>query len=183
MDNIKNPYDKEDGNYIEFEQIINNFPKEFIDGKNKIALYVGASCSRAFLLDLLWSLGYEVDIIEIWEKNLDCIKKDYRFRNLIHGDVANESIYGNYDVIFWYHGPEHVLEEQFKLIDEIFEKKAKLIILGCPFENLSQGALDGNENERHVWSINVESLHKYGYITSQIARNGVSDNIVAWKII
>lgn len=175
--------DETDNCYIECKQII-DFVPNIVDGKDKTLLYIGANCDRAFALDLLLDIGYIVDIIEICKKNINCLVGKYKIRNLIFGDIKDEqNIINNYDVIFWYHGPEHVRKEDFCTLNLILEKKSKMIVLGCP--NNDYHLYDDNINvyETHMWKIKPEDLHCFGYNTSNISRNSAVDNIVAWKIM
>ena len=180
--NLKNPYGVENYNEdVEVQLIVDNIPYLF-QGCNKKLLYVGANCMRAFFLDILNSIGYVIDIIEIFEGNAKCIEEQYKFRNLIVGDIADEeNIKENYDVIFWYHGPEHVDKDKFKKIDELLKNKTKLIILGCPENDILQGEVYGNVFEKHVWSISQQDLIDLKYSTAKCKRNGTTDNIIGWK--
>jgi hypothetical protein len=163
----------------EHSQILDVFP-EIINGKEKTALYVGANRSRAFFLDALWSFGYEVDIIEIYKENFDFIKNNYKFRNLIFGDIQSCEL-EEYDLIFWYHGPEHIEKENFQVTLERLEEKANDIVLGCPKNDHHIYEKDPNIFEKHLWKICEEDFVSLGYCVEVRKREKAVDNIVAYK--
>jgi hypothetical protein len=167
--------------YIEAQLIIDNIP-ELFDGNGKTALYVGANFMRAYFLDFLWECGYVVDIIEIFQGNEKPIREKYKFRNLIIGDISEkQNIKENYDLIFWYHGPEHVSEAIFEKTSLLLDGKAKMIVLGCPYDDTIQDEVYGNIFEKHLWGITQGKLNALGYTTAQCNRKNASDNIIGWK--
>lgn len=168
-----------DNAQIEYDQIIDVFP-EIVNGNGKKALYVGANKVRAFFLNELWGFGYNVDIIEIYEENFNYIKNNYKFRKIILGDIQEFEL-ETYDLIFWYHGPEHIEKENFKPTLERLEKKTKHIVIGCPKND--HLVYDNNLNifEKHLWKVCENDFISLGYSVKVRVREFAADNIVAYK--
>lgn len=179
---IKNPFKEDlcDGSYVEAQAII-DCVGDFLEGEGKSLLYVGANCSRAFFLDVLHDCKFTIDILEIFDQNIECIKNQYKYNNLIQGNIKNKDIISFYDVIFWYHGPEHVTKEDFIRIDEFLSKKSNVIILGCPYNDDVQGEVYGNIYEKHLWKTTPEDFSVLGYSVFKHERKEAFDNIIAWK--
>jgi hypothetical protein len=147
-------------------------------------LYIGANQRRQFLLPELIRLGYEVDICEAHHPNCRWLVYNHSnlgFRSLHEGDVLSLTPRVKYDLVFWYHGPEHVerelLPEYLKHLEEIGD----LVILGAPKGPCPQGVVDGNLLEAHRWDVYPEDLQSFGYTTSEMRRIEDVPNIVAMK--
>lgn len=70
---------------------------------------------------------------------------------------------GEYDVIFWDHGPEHVTRKE--LIDtttDLCLMAKRLVIYCCPWGEWPQGAEDGNDHEVHEHAVYPEQLQELG---------------------
>ena len=116
---------------------------------------------------LFFKCGYRTfDVLEIWQQNLDGLEKWEHLRNKILGDIRDidKLIINEYDVIFWWHGPEHIEKSEFYILQQKFDKfKDTLIIIGCPWGEFKQGEVDGNPYEEHKTHWQPEELEKYGY--------------------
>ena len=70
-------------------------------------------------------------------------------RNKVQGDVRNitnvDGLDDQYDIVLWWHGPEHVKKEEFADILAQLKSKARLaVVVGCPHGQYRQGASYGN---------------------------------------
>ena len=81
------------------------------------------------------SAGYDITILEVWPKNVVDLKA--AGFNVIQGDVREYMPEHPYDVVFWWHGPEHVhKQELMPTIDKILSYTNQALITGCPTERL-----------------------------------------------
>lgn len=159
------------------------------DGKT--LLYVGASPDRFELVDLFRGWGYKIDVLEIWPKNVEKLKKLNAqvsvFRDIILGDIRNcgSSFNNTYDVSVWWHGPEHVEKHEFpQALKHLEERTKRLVILGCPWGDYSQGPVKGNVYEIHKSVFYPKDFEELGYTTKTLKKNGKrGSNILAWKEI
>jgi hypothetical protein len=97
----------------------------------------------------------EFNHLEIFETNCENGKRQYPTHNFILGDVRNIKtlIQRKFDLIIWWHGPEHIYENE--LVPTITDIESLLndngvIILGSPDGWQEQYADDGNVHNDHV---------------------------------
>ena len=133
--------------------------------------------------------GYKIDVIEIWRPNVRQLIKfnqeEQAFSRIIRGDVRiiNRYIKRKYDVVMWYHGPEHIRERYIKLTLKKLELLAKrVVVIGCPWGVYKQGATRKNFYEVHVSSLYLELFESLGWQTDTLGEKDVpGSNILAWK--
>lgn len=151
-------------------------------------LYVGASPNRFELIDEFYYAGYEIDILEIFEPNLRSLEVLNRrwkiFKTVMLGDVRNveQILKHQYDVVVFWHGPEHLGALEITPTIRKLEDFAKhLLICGCPWGDYPQGAIKGNEYERHLSSLFPKDFKALGFNTKTLRTPGRGSNLLAWK--
>lgn len=174
---------------------------KFIPGvmKCKTMLYIGANPRRFELMDLFWAEApqMKVDLMEAWKDNvkgLENLNAKYGiFRNIYHADVRDISrfftiIYADlivdiYDVVMFWHGPEHLTKtENLPVLDGLEVIAKKYVILGCPWGNFPQKDVGGNPFEEHKSSLYTVDFTSLGYKASTIKKpNKRGGHILAWK--
>jgi hypothetical protein len=171
---------------------------KFIPGvmKCESMLYIGANPRRFELMDLFWAEApqMKVDVLEAWAKNVDGLNllnaKHRIFNNILHGDVKDlEELYlsggilGDYDVVIFWHGPEHLDKKEIPPVLNCLEVLANLyVILGCPWGKFPQGNIGGNPYEEHKSVIYPADLAEFGYATATIKKpDKRGGHILAWK--
>ena len=167
--------------FSEREVLIKELP-ELLNGAGKTALYVGASVWRAFLLDDLIRWGWKTTVLEVWPTNVDCIRNTYNVP-VIQGEVVTSPINQTFDLVLWWHGPEHVTKENLPRALNSLETHSSLIVLGCPENDSPQGLVYDNPFETHLWNVSQDDLRQLGYKTRSDPRPGNPNNIIAWKRI
>lgn len=165
---------------LERDSVLEAMP-EIADGRGKRLLYIGASKYRAFMLPDFIGWGYEVDVLEIWPTNALHIRDAYGV-NTVQGDVVWLDLYfkGPYDIVFWWHGPEHVGEREFLKVLGILRRMSKAVVLGCPAGESPQDAVYDNPFERHLRAIQQSDLEALGFSTRLLRRPDLSDHLTAW---
>lgn len=160
-------------------------------------LYIGAKVMEKKRLNwggMRWipqfhGASYEVDVLEIWPRNVESLKQfnevEHAFNRIIEGDVRilNSYINRKYDIVMWYHGPEHVREIYVKPTLKKLERLAKkLVIIGCPWGVSKQGATQKNFHEVHVSALYPDTFESSGWQTDTLGEPDVlGSNILAWK--
>jgi hypothetical protein len=157
----------------------------------KTLLYIGASRKRHFLLPELANEGWIIDIMEIFPDNVEFLRRRRKalskpgFRMVCEGDVRTTPFpEPSYDAAFWWHGPEHIPEEDVPGALARLEEAARLVVLGGPLEDPpypEDAAPGGNPHERHCWSITVPALESFGYTVMRVPRPR-TPGFAAWKI-
>jgi hypothetical protein len=152
-------------------------------------LYIGARPSRMQIIDLFHDAGYVIDILEIFRPNvmrLLAMNQEIKwFRRIVEGDVraARRIMDEIYDVVFWWHGPEHVAKGELAKVTAELELMARaLVIMGCPHGDVKQGVSYGNVHEIHRAALFAADFEALGYQTDVrgVANKGGS-NILSWK--
>ena len=162
-------------------------------------LYIGANPRRFELMDLFWAEApqMKVDVMEAWEPNVEGLKalnaKYGIFRNILHDDIRDyadldgigdeQEYFGSYDVVMFWHGPEHLKIQEIPPVLEAMERAAeKLVILGCPWGKYPQGNVGGNPFEEHNSVLYPRMFQQWGYNTATIKKpNKRGGHILAWK--
>jgi len=147
-------------------------------------LYIGARTDRIDFGDEFKENNYKMDILEIFKPNVDYLKKIEWLNQIIEGDVkeVDKIIDKKYDVIFWWHGPEHIGKEDLKVtLDKLKKLANHYVVLGCPWGDVEQGDIFGNKWEEHVSELNLEDFEENGFKTDLIGEKDIlGSNILAW---
>jgi len=128
--------------------------------------------------------GMDVTLMDAWLPNVEGLRE--HFPKVIHSDIRDYLDSGDvYDVVMWWHGPEHIPENELPGILEKIKKLARhIVILGCPNGKYPQGEYGGNPFEVHVSHLNDEFLNNLGYHTETLVfpdrKTGRQTNITAW---
>lgn len=99
-------------------------------------------------------------IIDIFPANAQAARQTFSDIGVIEGDIAKLGDYvqkGEYDVIFWDHGPEHADEDKLpEILNLMKEYAAKLVVCACPWGSFPQSAIYGNVWEEHRFNVMPE---------------------------
>lgn len=154
----------------------------------KSLLHVGEQLRSGwkFWPDTFKSYGIEtMDVLEIWRPNAEALRGMPLWRHVYHANVlqADEVAVDPVDIVFWWHGPEHLQREQFDTaIDALIKGfMPKLIILGLPWgrhDNWEHKFKNVASYHRSIWY--PDDLKKMGY---QVATEGTENHghISAWR--
>ena len=140
-------------------------------------LYVGARHDRMDFGDELREAGNEFTILEIYEPNVKHLTEVCPWATVIQGDVRSLEDFSEnqFDYAFWWHGPEHIKEEELPEALKGLEKiTKKAVILGAPWGVYPQHHLHGNPHEEHEASLYEHHFVDLGY---EIEAIGVIDKI------
>jgi len=131
-------------------------------------------------------INSEFTHLEIFETNFNSGKKQYPHHNFVLGDVRNikNLLKDKFDLIVWWHGPEHIYEHE--LIStiaaiETLSNENGVIILGSPNGWQEQYGLDGNIHNDHVSGPDSDFYQNIGYESHVV--NVPPLAIVAYKVI
>lgn len=148
-------------------------------------LYIGARRGATQMLNLFVDASYTIDIIEIWPENVCGLKDMKGIRRITQGDVRDISKmnFALYDVVMWWHGPEHVhWRELEKTLNDLKELSKKITIVACPLGVCKQGGKRDNIHERHLISLYPEIFEGFGWKTNTlIEKTAQRSNLLAWS--
>lgn len=165
MPHTKAAFDVLEGMIPLFKEILGPSPK---------ALYVGwrHDCKPWWHDTFFKGLGTSrIGVVEVFPKNMAELEQlvwagRYEVDDMYLDDVRNIDLSidpGQYDLIFWDHGPEHVDERDIALlIDKLDWLAGKAVLFACPWGEWPQGMEDGNEHEVHRSTIYPETLTRHG---------------------
>lgn len=130
----------------------------------KSVLYVGARTDRFDYGNSFKEKGYDITVIEIFEDNINYLKKIPWLKEVIAGDIRTFSTDKKFDVSFWWHGPEHIKDYELRgVVDNLKKITNKLIVFGCPWGRYELGALYNNPYERHITHWDYTSFEEMGF--------------------
>lgn len=147
-------------------------------------LYIGASMSRFECVDQLNDLGFELTLVEPFAANADFWRGSEQFKVVFRDTIQKAMPYlPMFDVVFWWHGPEHVTREEFNTLIRLLPGKAKrLIVLASPWGVCPQSEVYGNTYEIHMISLYEDDYT--GYQTATIGQVDIpGSHLMAWKRI
>jgi hypothetical protein len=110
-------------------------PDLFTGTKYKTILNIGASDANFRWSPEFKSAGYEISVAEHYKSKCERIKKTGLWlKEVICINVTKTELIQNYDIIFWWSGPEHLLERDIKPTIKLLEAHCnKVMILACPW--------------------------------------------------
>jgi len=144
-------------------QTLNKIPG-LLDKKGTM-LYIGAWYPQGMDgLDDFKKAGYDILILEVFEKSaLEVRSLGWKVKL---GDVRKaREIFKEerFDVVVWWHGPEHVdVKDLPSALEDLKTLAKRLLVVGCPRGKSVQGVFDGNPYEKHVSTLVREDLIKLG---------------------
>jgi hypothetical protein len=131
--------------YPEFKPEIREHFIKYIPKKSKI-LDVGPGSGT--YSDVLNSLGYEIDCLEIWAPYIDQFNLKSKYNKVIVGDIRYFDISG-YDYIIMGDVLEHLTFNEAAIVLEQMEINNIKCLVAVPY-NYTQGVYEGNEYETHL---------------------------------
>lgn len=153
--------------------------------KYKTLFYIGARKDRYDFLEMFEEHKYDIDILEVFGENVRFLKTLSWVSKVIKGDVTKFKPKKKYDIVFWWHGPEHVRKGKLAKVLKVLESSArKMVVLGCPWGNVSQSKELEEENpyEKHLNSFDIGFFEKRGYKTDYFGiKDVMGSNIIAVK--
>lgn len=170
---------------------------------HKTLLHIGAQMKGSWPIfrdgDVFEALGYKIDILEIWPPNVAALqrlnKNGHKFRNkekgpgafrtIIEGDVSNPDHLGmlrRYDVIMYWHGPEHIPEDKIQqTLTRLFMKTLKILAISTPCGN-HQRTQEHNPYEEHLSTLYPALFEGLGFETDLVGECGQpGNNLMAWR--
>lgn len=177
----------------EREKCVRRCIPDLFSGMYQSVLYVGANQKRQHFLNFFEESNYKrIVILEAFEENYKFLKKKFETKKpslyqVILGKVEEIEKFSldPFDVIFFWHGPEHLAQHQIEPTLKKLESISNyLVVLGMPFGKYEQGSEYGNPFETHLSSIYPPFLQQLGYHTETLGKQDQQgSNIAAWKYI
>lgn len=174
------------------EECVDRCIPNLFEGTYSSVLYVGANQKRQHFLTRFEEAGYEkIVIIEAFGENYQFLKERFEAENspyrVVWGKVQEIKKFhlGSFDVVFFWHGPEHLRQDEIVPTLRSLERMCNhLIVCGMPFGFYEQGPEYGNRFEVHQSHIYPPFLEKLGYKTETLgSQDQVGSNITAWKYV
>lgn len=167
----------------EYQILREYLPWLFLGEPGRSLLYVGANQLRPpFHAQRLKQTGWNLHLLEIFPGNVDFHRHTGLFDTLTLGDVRTVRLIRKFDAVFWWHGCEHIPQEDLAHTIAKLETLAPNVILGCPDGHSPQDAVYGNAAERHQWSVDAGDLRSLGYQVVAYAPVG-RKHLLAWKTL
>ena len=150
-------------------------------------LYVGARRDRMDFGEELKTTGHDFTILEIYEPNVKHLTEVCPWATVIQGDVRKlkEFSENQFDYAFWWHGPEHIKEEELLEAVKGLEKiTKKIVVMGCPWGEYPQHHLHGNPHEEHEASLYPRHFEEMGYAVDKLGKaDKMGSNLAAVKYL
>lgn len=103
-------------------------------------------------------------IVEAHEPNVETLREVMPEEEIIHADIREWAPPKKYDLVVWWHGPEHVNSPEVKpMLEKLEAAVVGTLLIGCPWGDYKQGEIDGNPFERHLCPLSVAYFRKKGF--------------------
>ena len=134
---------------------------DFFTNKYKNVLYIGANNGEFTFYQEFLNAKQNITIVEFDKTYYDVLKKDKRYET-IHADIRKFQIDKKFDAIMWYHGPEHILQNEIPPVLKYLETICNgVIVLQCPWGKTSgEGA--------HISHNDYPFFENLGYTTEYL---------------
>ena len=134
--------------------------------KPRDILYIGARADSFDFGDLFRQARCEITVLEAFKENVEHLRTLPWLHQVIQADIDRFRSIDDYDLIFWWHGPEHIAEERLPYALSYLECCAsEAVILGCPWGESEQGAIHDNPFEIHKSHLDYRLFESLGYDT------------------
>ena len=157
----------------------------------KSLLYIGANAKFHRLVPTFCLAGYMVDVVEPFAPYIEELQrlnaKAKYFRRIVHGDAraldASSGLDSQYDVVLWWHGPEHVDQvELHPILTQMSVRARKLAVIGAPHGRMEQDAIDGNDQQRHRWDCMPAAFEPFGWTVHTLwPKPHQHSHLIAWN--
>jgi len=129
--------------------------------------------------------GIDWKILEIFEQNIvNAISDGCPVDKIVLGDILNTETYETVDCLMFWHGPEHILKDEFlSKLPEIERKVNKLIIFGMPLGYEPQHTVYGNIHENHLSEWHSIDWRNLGYTVTEVHDRLIHQHLTAYKIL
>lgn len=137
-------------------------------------------------IDICRANNIDWHILEIFEPNVTNFKQhapSADHHRITQGDIKeiDTILPQKFDVIIHWHGPEHLLKDEYiELLPTIESCAKKMVLLGSPNGIEEQGIAFNNPNEEHISFWSEEDYQKLGYKTEHVY-DKAPGHITAWK--
>jgi len=146
---------------------------DFLFSTSKNVTFVGwrQDTGLDVFINFLNNFDY-INVVEIYNPNA-ALLSSFKIPklNVYNEDIRNHESFlksDDLDCLIWQDGPEHLeMSESIKILNEL-KTKFKKIIIATPKGEFIQGALYGNESERHLSSWEMEDYENLGFSVSII---------------
>jgi len=189
----KDPWEFKRARKRSLERLTPNLFKKFgndicgVFGNPKTVLNIGAHKKRFDFKEEFLDAGYQITVLEPFKPSVEYLKTLPELHEVVLGDVRDLSIFidkgQKFDVVFWWHGPEHIVESDLRKVFPELEKICNyMIVLGCPWGYCPQGVHYGNKQEEHVGFYDYKIFEEHGYTVECLGKKDVSrSNITSVK--
>lgn len=151
-------------------------------------LYVGATPWRFQLGEELHDAGYEITLLEVDKDNAYFYREHpWLAGGVIWADVRQLPVGRTWDVIVWWHGPEHISPDDLEPTLRTLETATRqLVVLAVPWGENLQPVVEANVHQEHKAHYQPGDLERLGYQTVTCGSQGdlsTWPHILAWKKI
>jgi len=169
------------------KQLNQELPDLLRNGQGKSVLYVGATPHRFQMGRELFEAGYKITLLEAFKQHYDYYEDHPWLEQRIYGDVRYIKNLANgqkWDVVVWWHGPEHVNKDELPEVLKDLESVADLVILGCPWGQNIHGMIGGNPYSVHECHHDTTDFEQLGYEARTLGQKNNPNtwcHILSWK--
>jgi len=151
------------------------------DARFERMLYIGADVRRPTDYRTIRRIAAYIHVIEAWEPTVEVLRNSRLYDEVEHADIASYEVPSTYDVIVWWHGPEHAAKADAVKILKHLPRCAPVVWIATPWGINEQGAIRGNPFNVHKSTWYPEDFELLGYATGVCGvKNRLRSQLVGW---
>ena len=144
-------------------------------------LYVGSALRMPTDYLKIKKMARRIDCLEIWPPTVEVLKARKLYHSVICGDIADYEISEWYDIVVWWHGPEHMEMDRARKTIIRLRETAPIVWLATPWGDDPQGGIFDNPFNAHKSAWRPKEFEECGYRTAVCGiENGHGSQCVAW---
>ena len=150
----------------------------------RTCLYVGAWPGGTALIPELRAAGYELTIVEVWAPYVvDLQHEMLPHEKVVCSDIRTWEADSKYDLVIWWHGPEHMPIADWEATLEKLDGCARAwCVVAGPWGPYRQPPIDGNPQQEHVAVLEAKWFSARGWNVKTFGRHGIpGGEVVAWR--
>jgi len=150
-------------------------------------LYIGAKAGRWDYVPEMYDGGAEITVLEACKENADDLCGSVYFEKIVHGDIRYIDYLDlgrdKFDVVFWWHGPEHVSKAEAKeLVPKLVNLSNKYVVFGVPWGVVPQGIVGRNMYEVHLSYWDIQDFRDIDFVVESIDPKDVMGScLIGWR--
>lgn len=145
--------------------------------KKRTCLNIGAWPKRYQIVKELKKAGWTVDLLEIWKEYCDFFVPKNLFAHIYNINVVDIDLLDTqqWDMVLWWHGPEHIEKVEFEtVLPKLLDRAKQFLVLAAPYNGEVDNPEEHAETITSKWANNHHQLHRWNCTERDFKKFGMN---------